>query len=138
MALPKMIVDADLELIKFYIILPLILTTFERDHKIIKDFDILKTPDPYLEVIERAMDSVTKDLAVIRKGFKDRGIKVYDEHQMSNGVHAEYLCRGYHGKMHLQWGLIKAEVFVLMRKHLGLDVSKYKDNGDMRSNFGEK
>ncbi|OAB28451.1 hypothetical protein PMSD_22260, partial [Paenibacillus macquariensis subsp. defensor] len=136
MTLPKMIVDADLDLIKFYIILPLILTTFERDQGIIKDFSILKTPDPYLEVIERAMDSVTKDLVVIRKGFKDRGIKVYDEHQMTNGVHAEYMCRGYHGKMHLQWGLIKAEVFVLMRKHLGLDVTKYIPNPDMRSNFG--
>ena len=121
-----------------YNTLPLILTTFERDQGIIKDFDILKTPDPYLEVIERAMDSVTKDLAVIRKGFKDRGIKVYDEHQMTNGVHAEYMCRGYHGKMHLQWGLIKAEVYVLMRKHLGLDVTKYIPNPDMRSNFGEK
>ncbi|OAB39798.1 hypothetical protein PMSD_03110, partial [Paenibacillus macquariensis subsp. defensor] len=136
MTLPKMIVDADLELIKSYIVLPLILTTFERDMRIIKDFDILKTPDPYLEVIERAMDSVTKDLTQIRKGFKDRGIKVYDEHQMTDGVHADYMCRGYHGKMHLQWGLIKAEVFVLMRKHLGLDVTKYKANPDMRSNFG--
>jgi len=30
------------------------------------------------------------------------------------------------------------QVMVLMRKHLGLDVTKYIPNPDMRSNFGEK
>lgn len=135
MALPKMIVEADRDLVKSYIILPVMLTKFERDLLVINDF--VKSPGPYAEMIEHAMDEVTKDLTGIRKGFRERGIKVYEERQMSDGVHAEYMCRGYHDKMHLRWELIKAEIFVSMRRHLGLDVSKYDDHGDFRSNYGD-
>lgn len=43
-------------------------------------------------------------------------------------IHAKFMCRGYRSEMELRWEFITAEASVLMRKYLGLDISKYKDN----------
>ncbi|MGF7049110.1 hypothetical protein J2T13_003618 [Paenibacillus sp. DS2015] len=108
----------DQRLVKKYLLLPLILTAFERDNKIMGS-DLFKTPI-YSEVIEKAMMDVTLELSGVRKEFLKRGIKVYEEHRYVDGVHAYFKCRGLTGEMSMRWEFVTAEVSVLMRKYLGL------------------
>lgn len=119
------ITTTDEILVKRYILLPLIMTAFERDLHIIKDSGLFKSPDIYVEILEAALKTVTEDLSSVRLAFSKRGIKVYEENRFKDGIRAEYLCRGYHGNMLLSWSLIGAEGSVLMRKYLGLDISTY-------------
>ncbi|MCM3783177.1 hypothetical protein M3231_09340 [Neobacillus mesonae] len=124
-AVPAQITDEDRTLVKFYIILPMILTAFERDTAIINNS--LKTPDPYIERVHLAMNSLTHDITEIKRQFRDRGIKVYETTREPDGVYTRFLCRGYHGHMTLRWTFIKPEATILMRKYLGLDVSRFEN-----------
>lgn len=122
---PAQITDEDRTLVKYYIILPMILTAFERDTSIMNN--LLKTPDPYIERVHLAMNSLTLDITTIKRKLRDLGIKVYETIRELNGVYTRFLCRGYHGHMTLRWTFIKPEAAILMRKYLGLDVSRFEN-----------
>ncbi|MFW5434377.1 hypothetical protein [Paenibacillus apiarius] len=111
----------ELELIKSYVLLPMILSVFERDSNVIKES--VKTPGPYTEMITRAMDCTTKVLSEVRREFRKRGIKVYEVTRDDTGVRAEFVCRGYTGNFRMLWALITAEVGVRMRAYMGLSMS---------------
>lgn len=113
----------DLQYVKMYLLLPLVLSAFERDKKIIEQN--IKTPGPYINFIDSAMDRVTLDLKEVRRKFRLLGIKVYEETRTDKGIDARYLCRGYHHDYKMLWSRIAAECSVLMEKYLGMDESKY-------------
>lgn len=108
----------ELTLVKSYILLPFILTVFERDKAIMQS--ALKTPAPYIDAIDRAMDQVNVLLREIRKEFKTTGIKVYEITRSENGIQARYARRGYTGEMRLMWSSIRAEIEMRMRVYLGV------------------
>lgn len=114
----------EIHFIKESIILPLILTIFDRDMKLIGA--AVKTPGPYIDAMQRAMDRVTADIAEIRREFRQRGIKVYSEALTADHLGAEYKCRGYHGTITLLMNTLKSEVELRMRLYLGEDVTKYE------------
>ncbi|KLU55486.1 hypothetical protein EL84_25940 [Paenibacillus sp. VT-400] len=113
------ITSEDHTLLKSHIILPRVLTAFERDIALINA--TLKTPGPYVDVIAEAQRKLTADLYEVRKGFRTRGIKVYEEVTDSDGVTARYKCRGYESQMRIRWAFMSAEAGVLMRKYLGVN-----------------
>lgn len=117
------ITSEELNLIKLYMLLPMILTALERDAAIIEK--ALKTPEPYLEVIRRAQQAVTNDLRQVRTRFRIAGIKVYDEQRNKQGLRAKYLCRGYHHEFQMLMNYVAAESKELMRKYLGLSSTGY-------------
>lgn len=119
------ITDADRALIKSHIILPRVLTAFERDIALINA--TLKTPGPYADLIAEAQRKLTADIYEIRKGFRQRGIKVYEELTDSDGVVARYKCRGYEAEMRIRWTMMAADASVVMRKYLGLNTDNYVD-----------
>lgn len=127
MAQPETVQTTDIILVKRYILLPLILSAYERDQRIIKESGLFKTPDIYTELLEIGLNAVIEELRAVRKAFTKRGIKVYEEEKSSEGIRAEYLCRGYHQRIFLPWSIIKAECVVMMRKYLGLNISRFKD-----------
>ncbi|WP_433943590.1 hypothetical protein [Paenibacillus sp. SN-8-1] len=112
-------------LIKDYVMLPLIISAFQRDSKIIGG--AVKTPDVYTDWLTVASDRVTKDLAEVRRQFRQRGIKVYETENDGKSVTARYLCRGYTGEASYLWSFLAAEASVVMRRYLGLDTSKFVD-----------
>lgn len=118
----------DSQLVKSYVLLPLILSALERDAKLISVH--LRTPDPYLDVLSSASALATKDLAEVRKSMRRRGVKVYEQQRLPNGIEARFLCRGYHEQMLLLNDLIVAQGLILMRKYLGLDISAYSSYPD--------
>jgi len=119
------ITDADRALIKSHIILPRVLSAFERDAALINK--TLKTPGPYADLIAEAQRKLTADLYEIRKQFRQRGIKVYEEVADSDGVTARYKCRGYEAEMRIRWTMLAPQAAVVMRKYLGVPVDDYVD-----------
>ncbi|MNW51895.1 hypothetical protein D3C74_293940 [compost metagenome] len=119
----QMKTSEDMSYVKMYILLPMILTAFERDKKVAeKSF---KTPRPYIVLIDAAINKVEIDLKEVRRKFRMSGIKVYEETRTEIGIDARYLCRGYHYDFNMLWSVIKAESSVLMEKYLGIDIFMY-------------
>lgn len=121
--MPPQITSEESSYVKLYIILPLILSAFERDKRIVEK--VFKTPKPYVTLLNNAIKQVEGEHKEVRRKFRLHGLKVYEERHTEMGIEAKYLCRGYHYNMTLSWGLIKAESTVLMEKFLGLDIFKY-------------
>ncbi|MDX2330423.1 hypothetical protein GOL43_33695 [Sinorhizobium medicae] len=113
--------------VKRYILLVLVIAAYERDCRYIEDN--LKTPGPYIDTIKLAIDRAWDDLKDVKKHFRSKGLKVYEQNNTEIGVRAKFMCRGYRSEMELRWEFITAEASVLMRKYLGLDVSIYQ-NGE--------
>jgi len=113
----------ELNLIKLYMLLPMILTALERDAAIIEK--ALKTSEPYVEVLRRAQQEVTNDLRQVRYKFRIAGIKVYEEQRDKQELRAKYLCRGYHYPFQMPLNYAVSESKELMRKYLGLGSSRY-------------
>ncbi|MFB5269332.1 hypothetical protein ACE41H_21460 [Paenibacillus enshidis] len=107
----------ELQLIKEFLILPIILSVFVRDQKIISA--AVKTPEPYNQNIQQAMDRIVKDLAGIKSEFRRRGIRVFDEKCDQNGARCKYLCRGYQSEFPLLHSFLRAEVAQRMSRYLG-------------------
>lgn len=101
MAQPETVQTTDIILVKRYILLPLILSAYERDQRIIRESGLFKTPDIYTELLEIGLNAVTEELRAVRKAFTKRRIKVYEEEKSSEGIRTEYLCRGYHQRIFL-------------------------------------
>jgi hypothetical protein len=116
------ITDADRALIKSHIILPRILTAFERDAALINA--TLKTPGPYADLIAEAQRKLTADIYEIRKQFRTRGIKVYEELTERDGVVARYKCRGYESEFRMLNSFLAAQANVIMRQYLRLHNEK--------------
>ncbi|WP_433946988.1 hypothetical protein [Paenibacillus sp. SN-8-1] len=121
----------DTDYVKLYLILPLILTAFERDKRIAEA--TFKTPRPYIELINEAIKRVETDIKEIRRMMRTLGIKVYEEQLTAKGIEAKYLCRGYQHNFSMLTNFLAAESSVLMEKYLGIDVvMKYINRYDPR------
>jgi hypothetical protein len=105
-------------LVKSYILLPLILSAFERDASILSAE--LRTPAPYLEVVRTAAGAAIADLRNVRTEMRARGLKVYAQQQLEVGIEAKFVCRGYHERMLLLDDVITAQSTIRMRRYLGL------------------
>ncbi|WP_110930974.1 hypothetical protein [Paenibacillus bouchesdurhonensis] len=113
----------DMSLVRLYLLLPLVLSAFERDKELASY--TFRTPEPYMRMIDAAQRKVEADLKEVRKKFRELGIKVYEEHLTFTGLDAKYLVRGYHHNFSMLSSLIAAESQVLMEKYLGLDITQY-------------
>ncbi|WP_052087866.1 hypothetical protein [Paenibacillus wynnii] len=111
-------------LVKSYVLLPLILSAFERDAGLISTH--LRTPAPYLDMLNAAASAATGDLRDIRHEMRRLGVKVYDQQRLKTGIEAKFICRGYHDRMLLLYDMIAAQAAIHMRRYLGMDISAFK------------
>ncbi|HZG55390.1 hypothetical protein [Paenibacillus sp.] len=122
--IPPVTAVDELGTIKEALILGLLLTVFDRDIKVLQESK-LKTKGPYVDLLQRAMDGATADLARLRRRLKEKGIKMTEERRDESGVGCVYWCRGYKASFEMLWHFAKAETEVRMRKYLGEDIRKY-------------
>lgn len=113
----KPIVSEDIELLREFILLPIVLTVFERDKKIIESSQV-KISSPYVETINWVMDRVIKDLSEIKEQMRKRGIKVVKESHTTFSLRYEFLCRGFRDVFEMPREFVKAETEVRMSKYL--------------------
>lgn len=124
---PTMATGEELELIKSYILLPMILSAYERDKQIIEDS--VRNPEIYTDMISAAMDRATKLLTEIRREFRNRGIKVYEITRDTEGIRADFKCRGYVSNMRMLWSLITAQANERMRVYMSADATTGNADG---------
>ena len=123
--------DQDLQLIKNYIILPLVLNVFERDKNRIKNEQLFKTFQPYVAKFELVMNEITRDLTNVRKQLRLRGIKVFDGEKVEKELRHEYLCRGYMGEFSMLLETMRADVEIVMNHYLGVYESELVKAGHL-------
>lgn len=126
--------EAELQLVKQFILLPIILDTLERDIKVMETVP-LKMLNIYYQLLRGVQDLVTADLAKVRKSLRDHGLKVYEQRRTNMGVEAAYLCRGYHHHFSMLWGVVRGEVETRLRAYLRI---KIKDVGNEGRGTGVK
>jgi hypothetical protein len=103
--------------IKNYILLPLLLTVFERDKKVIEEAE-LKTPGPYIDMMAAVIRKVEQDIVQGKKQMRAKGIKVYDEKRTDQGLEWKYTYRGYQHKGQFVWDVVRMEIEERMRGYL--------------------
>jgi hypothetical protein len=117
----------------------LLLTVLERDKKAI-ELSAVKLKQPYIEVIQTTMDKVTKDLANIRREFRKRNIKVYDEERTEKGIEYKYICRGYHSNFKhavaYSQSLHRGKIGILFWVREGASIMKWGKDPNKRTIFG--
>ncbi|CAM4251823.1 hypothetical protein [Paenibacillus tarimensis] len=108
--------EEEIQLIKEYILLPVMFDVLERD---IQTMDTLrlKLPHFYIRSLQAVQKTVLMRQIALRKELARRGMKVIHEERRTACLRARYLCRGYEHKMDLIWEIVKAEIEVALAAH---------------------
>lgn len=115
--------EEDLQAIKRYVMIPMVLTVLQRDKKVIEE-STLKTKGPYLALMDSAMKKAHGDIYDTRVFLRSKGIKVYQEHRTDTTVNIKYTLRGYQHEASLPWHIIKNTVESMMQSYLGITEQK--------------
>jgi hypothetical protein len=110
------------QLVKDYILLPLLLDVLEHDRSILCRAD-LKTLELTNAIIDHLQAAALSDLAQARRKMREYAIKVYEDRKTKLGIEVEFICRGYHHKLSILWGLIEAEIEQRSYTYLGLKIA---------------
>jgi hypothetical protein len=110
--------EEDLEAIKRYVIIPMVLTVLQRDKKVIED-SALKTKQPYLSLMDAAMKKAHGEIYDTRVSLRSSRIKIYDEKRTENTIEIKYTFRGYQHTASLLWHIIKNDVESMIQHYLG-------------------
>ncbi|CAM4240987.1 hypothetical protein FHS16_001302 [Paenibacillus endophyticus] len=114
---PPIQTEEELELVKRFVLLGIVMRILDHDIRVIGS-SAIKLPRFYESMMRGMQDRVLLDLAVIKREFRQTGIKVYEERRQKDGLHAEYVCRGYHHRFFMLWGFVKAESERVLKQYL--------------------
>lgn len=114
---PPIQTEEELERVKHYVLLGIVMRILDHDIRVIGTSTI-KLPRFYESMLRGIQDRVLLDLAAIKRNFRETGIKVYEEKRETDGLHAAYVCRGYHHRFFMLWGFVKAESERVMKQYL--------------------
>lgn len=111
------------KLVKDYTLLPLLLDVLEHDRGVLCRSD-LKTPELTNAMIDHLQSAALAELTEARRSMRKKGLKVYENRKTKLGVEVEFVCRGYHHKLSMLWGLIEAEIEQRSYTYLGLKIAE--------------
>ncbi|NGM81181.1 hypothetical protein G5B47_02010 [Paenibacillus sp. 7124] len=111
--------DADRALLKAYVILPLVLSAFERDTRV---FLNLRSPRKYIEWIYEARERLSVETRLTRFEAAKCGVKIYEELRTDGGITVRYACRYQYGEITLTNAEIANEAAGFMRNYLTFDL----------------
>ncbi len=117
-----LLLEEELQYVKNFVILPVILDVLERDIKTLGNLQ-LKMPEIYIRILQSIQNMVLVDLTKIKKISREQGIKVYEQHRTNRGMEASYLCRGYHHTMVILWSIVRTEIKMRLCLYMGLDIT---------------
>lgn len=113
------VTDEESQMVKDYILLPVLLDVLERDIKTAESVEF-KMGSIYVQHLRNIQDKVTHDITELRKTFRQSGIRVYEQKRTSKNLETKYLCRGYHYEITLLWTMVKADLEIRLAKYLGV------------------
>ncbi len=112
----------DINIVKQYILLPILATYLERDIKSLEKSQ-LHLSQVYVKQYKLIQEKVFKDIYYISKQMRVRGLKVYEQQKTQKDIKAKYLCRGYRDTMNLSLNFIKVQVTLLLSEYLNIDLA---------------
>lgn len=110
------------KLVKDFTLLPLLLDVLEKDRQTLCRSD-LKNLELTNVIIDRLQNAAIEDLSEVRKDMRKNNLKIYDNRRTELGVEVDFICRGYHHKLTILWGLIEAEIEKKSYTYLGLNIA---------------
>jgi hypothetical protein len=111
---PILETDVDLQLVKEYVLLPILLDMLNRDVVELKAYSdriIFSHLIYYLNEVERL---IYLELQRNKTEMKKRDIKILGEEKGNLGVEVDYKIRGYTHKFTMLRSLVKAEIMVTL------------------------
>lgn len=114
--------EDELRLVKDYVLLLILLNVLDKDIETLKTIK-LKMTNIYITNWLSVHQKVCSDIVELKREFRNRGIKIYEQKRTKESIVAKYLCRGYHHDLSMLWGLVKAEVEKKLSVYLGVDLT---------------
>lgn len=112
----------DIELVKAITLLPYTLDIIEKNIEKMTVADLKMRP-LFVGHFENIQDKITKDIYHVRKGMREKGIKILEESKHKNHLEVDFLCRGYTHNISLLWSKVRNDVEVLLAKYLNVDLN---------------
>lgn len=116
---PKTETEEDVQIIKEYTLLPILLDMLARDIdelKVYKDKIVYNHLIFYLREVE---NSIYPELQNIKSKMKRRDMKVLSTNTNASGIHVEYKVRGYVRHFTMLRSLVKAELMTALMNMRG-------------------
>jgi hypothetical protein len=110
--------------LKLVLLLPIVLSIFNKDRKIIGELPI-KTKEPYVELLQTALDNAHKELSKQQIRLKQLRITIIEDDLSKDGLNCLFSCNGYTHQFHMRSDLLRAEIMMWMKHFLGQDVLQY-------------
>lgn len=107
----------ELELIRDYVLLPMMLTIVDKNCKQI-ELSSYSMKKLFVKASHVLMTHIHNDLAAVRKELKTRSIKVFEEEHESGAIHYRFLCRGYEDSFWIIRDVARAEISVRISKYI--------------------
>ncbi|MFC4778647.1 hypothetical protein ACFO9Q_17775 [Paenibacillus sp. GCM10023252] len=114
---PPIQTEEELALVKRYMLLGIVMRILDHDIRAMGSAS-MKLPRLYESILRGIQDRVLLELAAIRRQFREAGIKVYEEERGTEGLGAQYICRGYHHRFFMLWSFVRAESERLLKQFL--------------------
>jgi hypothetical protein len=109
---PKLVGKAtteELQLIRDWIILPYMMTMADKGLQEAKRRNHL-FQRLFIRGIQIVLDSITRDMMVLRRELAYRQIKVWDDITQDDIVYCKYVCRGYEDRFGITREVLRAEI----------------------------
>ena len=110
--------------LKMVLMLPIVLSIFSKDQKMIDELKI-KTKEPYVELLQTAMDNAHRELSRQETRLRQLKLEIIESDLSREGLSCLFSCHGYSHQFHMKADFLKAEIMLWMKHFLGLDVLKY-------------
>lgn len=109
----------EIQLVKDWVLLPVLLEVIERDIQVMEQVKLRLAP-VFMEVLRELEPAVIREISAIKQQLRWRGIQVYEQHRTPERLEVKYKCRGYEHRLHLLWGLVRAELLQKIRRCVSL------------------
>jgi len=112
----------EIDLVKQYIILPILLRFLEQD---IATLDNLQLNLSLVVVANFKTEhrNTLKEIATLKKQLWKCGIKVIEREETDISLTAKYLCRGFNHEMNLLWSFVRAQIAIKFSGDLKVDLT---------------
>jgi predicted HTH domain antitoxin len=117
-----LLTPGELQLVKMGIILPVMLDVLQRDMNRINQVE-LKLNVLFIISLSKVQDNVHAELMGLKEELRRRGIKIYEEIRVTEGLQARFKCRGYDHNLLLRWDKVRAEVLKKSSEYWGIELT---------------
>lgn len=112
----------ELEIVKRYIEMPLLMDIIEADKKKIEEGGLrLKTE--LLTYLENIQDTIIRDGYETKKKLKELDIKIIKQERLKEKLYALYSVRGFEHEMNLLWSKVRTDSLMTLAAYMKVDIT---------------